>query len=270
MLAGAVAAIHLNIPVAHVHGGERSGTIDEPVRHAISKLSTYHCVATQASRVRLERMGESKDRLFLVGAPGLDGLVKAASLARSELCVATGISESGKIALLVLHPDVHTAHRAAEEARVLLDALADVEMHVVCALPNADAGNQAIRRELEDRCRPGEFAAFPHMPRETFVSWMAASDIMIGNSSAGIIEAATFGTPVINVGNRQNMRERNANIIDVPFERSAIRSAIERGLGVGRYPRQNIYGDGNAGARICKLLEEIPLGREVAVKGNSY
>lgn len=273
MLAGALAAIHLNIPVVHVHGGERSGTVDEPVRHAISKLSHWHFAATADAAERLVRMGERRASVFVTGAPGLDGLDGLAALVatpRAALLEQAGLRADAPLALMVYHPVLQEAGAAGGEAGRIVDVLLQQGMQIVALMPNADAGSEAIRAALSERAGlPGMHVA-THFPRERFACWMAAADLMIGNSSAGIIEAATFGTPVVNIGARQNLRERNANVMDVPARAEAIAAAAAAALARGRLAPANVYGDGNSAQRIAGLLAELPLDRSVLMKTNAY
>ena len=271
MLAGALAAIHLNIPVVHVHGGERSGTVDEPVRHAISKLSHWHCVATEQSRERLLRMGEAPQQVVVTGAPGLDGLTALAARDRAALCEGVGFDAAHALALMVFHPVLQEAPQAGAQATAILDALLGAGMQVLALMPNADAGGDAVRATLAAYAErhPG-VRVLTHLPRPDFVSWMAAADLMVGNSSSGIIEAASFGTPVINVGLRQNLRERNANVRDVAAEPEALAQAVRDALARGRYAAANVYGDGHAGARIVALLAALRVTPEILLKTNAY
>jgi GDP/UDP-N,N'-diacetylbacillosamine 2-epimerase (hydrolysing) len=270
MLAGAIAAIHLNLPIAHVHGGERSGTVDEPVRHAISKLAHLHFTATGEARQRLIRMGEREDRVFVTGAPGLDGLPEAPPVDRETLLAGHGLDPRRPFALLILHPVHQEADQAGEQAEALLAALRETGIQTLALLPNADAGNREVRRLLEsERGREG-FALATHLPRSRFLAAMAHADIMVGNSSAGIIEAASFGTPVLNVGRRQHLRERNANVVDVAAGREKIAQGLAALLRKGRFAPANLYGDGRAGERIVRLLRETPLDAELLNKVNGY
>lgn len=271
MLAGALAAIHLNIPVIHVHGGERSGTLDEPVRHAISKLSHWHCVATEQSRARLLRMGEAPQRVVVTGAPGLDGLTALAACDRATLCEGIGFNAARALALMVFHPVLQEAPQAGTQAGAILDALLGAGMQVLALMPNADAGGDAVRATLAAYAeRHPEVRVLTHLPRPDFVSWMAVADFMVGNSSSGIIEAASFGTPVINVGLRQNLRERNANVSDVAADPQALAQAVRDALARGKLAPANVYGDGHAGARIVALLAELRVTPEILLKTNAY
>jgi GDP/UDP-N,N'-diacetylbacillosamine 2-epimerase (hydrolysing) len=271
MLAGALAAIHLNIPVVHVHGGERSGTVDEPVRHAISKLSHWHCVATEQSRERLLRMGEAPQQVVVTGAPGLDGLTALALRDRAVLCEGVGFDTTRVVALMVFHPVLQEAPQAGTQAGAILDALLGARMQVLAMMPNADAGGDAVRATLAAYAeRHPEVRVPTHLLRPDFVSWMAATDLMVGNSSSGIIEAASFGTPVINVGLRQNLRERNANVRDVAAEPQALAEAVRDAIARGRHAPANVYGDGHAGARIVELLASLRVTPEILLKTNAY
>lgn len=270
MLAGAMAGIHLNIPVAHIHGGERSGTVDEPVRHAISKLSHLHFTATAEARERLIRMGETPAQIHVTGAPGLDGLDEAALPDRAALAAGYGLDPSRPFALMVYHPVLQEAAQAADDTRRILEALDRAGVEVLVVAPNADAGSDGVRAALAEAAgRPG-LVVRTHLGRPDFIAAMARADLMIGNSSAGIIEAASFGTPVLNVGPRQNLRERNANVVDIAATDTALVRGIAGALAQGRHPIVNAYGDGQAGGRIASLLAASPLGTALLMKVNGY
>lgn len=268
MLAGAIAAIHLDVPIAHIHGGERSGTVDEPVRHAVSKLSHIHLTATAEAAERLARMGERPDRIFVVGAPGLVGLRDLALRDRADLIAEAGLDPTRPVALFVYHPVLQEAAAAGETAEAILEALARRGFQTLAIKPNSDSGSQHIRAALERwGGRPG-VKIVTHLERPSFVSWMAVADLLVGNSSAGIIEAASFGTPVVNVGPRQNLRERNANVIDVGNDAAEIGRALDR-IGHERREPANVYGDGNTDSRVAELLASLAF-QGVTRKYNVY
>lgn len=259
MLAAAIAAIHLNIPIAHIHGGERSGTVDEPVRHAISKLAHLHLVATQGSRERLARMGERPERIEVVGAPGLDGIMDKSALDAAEIFGRLGLDPLRPVALFLYHPVLQEAEQAPSGAVAALDALAEAGLQILALKPNSDAGSAGIIAVLERFASSGKVTLLTHLPRNDYLSAMRRATILVGNSSSGIIEAASFGTPVLNIGSRQNLRERNANVIDVATDPLAVANGIQLALRRGRMPADNIYGDGSAAERIVVALRQLDI-----------
>lgn len=270
MLSAALAAIHLNIPVAHIHGGERSGTVDEPVRHAISKLSHFHFVATDGARDRLLRMGENDAHVFVTGAPGLDGLDASAAEGREMLCAGLRLDPFRPVALVVYHPVVQESAQAGEQMEAVLSGTLGAGAQAIVLAPNADAGGDQILTVAQRYAEAGAVRLLRHLPRERFVAWMARADAMVGNSSSGIIEAASLGLPVVNVGGRQRLRERSDNVVDAPPSQREVRAAVEAVLRRGRAQWRNVYGDGRAGVRIVELLETVPLVPEVLQKINAY
>lgn len=270
MIAGALAAIHLNIPVAHIHGGERSGTVDEPIRHAISKLSHIHFTASEDARERLIRMGERPANVFVTGAPGLDNIEDIATVPRATLFTNMEFDFSRRAALFVFHPVLQEAGEAGRHAGSAILALLSQNLQVVALMPNSDVGSELVRRALENFIGHPDVRVVTHLTRPHFISWMAAADVMIGNSSSGIIEAATFGTPVVNIGIRQNLRQRNLNVADVKPELAVIEAAIRTALAGGRFQSRNCYGDGRAGRRIADYLARLPLPPVLLRKCNAY
>lgn len=269
MLAGAVAALHLSVPVAHMHGGERSGTVDESIRHAISKLSHFHFAATAAARERLIRMGEEAGNVHVTGAVGLDGLRDLTIPDRQTLFEAIGFDPVRPAALVAFHAVVQQADQAGEQANALMAALSSIAgLQALVLMPNADAGGERIRTVFAEP-RAG-FAVKVHLSREQFCYWLARADVLVGNSSSGIIEAASFDTPVVNVGDRQFRRERSANVRDVPGEQDAIANAVKEVLASGRRPVVNVYGDGHSAPRVVKLLETLPITPQLMMKSNVY
>lgn len=270
MLAGAIAALHLGIASVHVHGGERSGTVDEPVRHAISKLSTWHLVATDASRERLIRMGEVPSHVLVTGAPGLDGLVELASGSRKDALLALQMPPDKPFALALFHPVVQQSGGAYSQTVAVLTALVTLGLPVLWLEPNSDAGSREILKALDEVLLPSGSRRVQHLGRNAFASAMRHCAVMVGNSSAGIIEAATFGTPVVNVGDRQRLRERNECVLDVPPIQQAITMALLATLSQGRSPCENHYGDGRAGERIVQHLASLPIDPCFLEKSNAY
>ena len=269
MLAAALASLHLNIAVAHIHGGELSGTVDEPVRHAISKLSHYHFTATERARERLIRMGESESNIFVTGAPGLDQIAGTRKADRANLFQQNGFNPEMPLAMVLFHPVLQSALEAGQQTESLMRSIVeDLKYQVLVLLPNSDTGSDRIRTVLEKfaskRCK-----LLTHLPREEYLAWMTVADVLVGNSSSGIIEAASLGLPVVNVGDRQNCRERNSNVVDVRPEQPDITQGIRLAESMPR-SFKNIYGDGHAGERIVDLLENLPLTTDLMNKCNAY
>ena len=270
MLAGAIAALHLGIVCVHIHGGERSGTVDEPVRHAISKLSHYHLVATVESKNRLVRMGEHASAVHVTGAPGLDGLVAMADVSGKASISAMNLPFDQPFILAVFHPVVQQANDAYQQTSSLLLALKKIGLPVIWLEPNSDAGSTEVLKALNDLGLPAGSIRLQHMQRKIFALAMKHCAVMVGNSSAGIIEAASFSTPVVNVGDRQRLRERSANVVDVRPDADAIHAVIATSLQAGKVLCDNVYGDGVAGPRIAGYLTTLSLDRSVLDKSNSY
>ena len=270
MLAGAIAALHLNIPIVHIHGGELSGTVDESIRHAISKLSHYHFTSTNKSRERLVRMGEKPEHIFVTGAPGLDAIYKAEFLDRESLLMEYGLDGDAPFLLVLFHPVVQQVDEAENQTVLLLDAVVESEMQSLIIMPNADAGSKVIEKVISNYSKHKKIFTALHVPREKFLSLMKFSEVLIGNSSSGIIEAASLGTPVVNVGDRQQCRERNMNVIDVDFKKANICSAIQKAKKLKGEDWVNVYGDGKTTGLIVNKLLEISLSSTVLEKVNAY
>ncbi|MCG3470213.1 UDP-N-acetylglucosamine 2-epimerase [Xenorhabdus bovienii] len=270
MLAAAIAALYMNIPVAHIHGGERSGTIDESIRHAISKLSHFHFVATSESKTRLIRMGEKEENIFITGAPGLDDILKMQLPPKNKIFNSLLLDSQKKLLTLIYHPVVQDAESVGEDINKILNSIPE-GLQTVILLPNADTGGDSIRNEiLKFETKRDNVKVITHLHRESYLALIAYSDVLMGNSSSGIIEAASFGTPVINIGERQNNRERNNNVFDVPIDTLLISNYLEASLNSERITSPNVYGNGNAGEKITNLLATLRLDNDITKKCNTY
>lgn len=271
MLAAALAAIHLGIHVAHLHGGELSGTLDESFRHAISKLAHFHFVATEDSAERLRRMGENTDHIWVVGAPGLVGLADEITADRDGFALRFGLDLTcAHRVLVVFHPVVQEAAAAAAQLDSLLDALLDEDCTALVLRPNSDAGGAAINARLDATANDGRICVIDHLERDTYLKALAGADALVGNSSSGIVESASLGTPCLNLGSRQNGRLRNVNVVDCfTFTSQAIGAALQQALAL-RGPFRNFYGDGRTIDRLAAVLPSLPLHAQVLAKRNSY
>ncbi len=263
MLAGATAANYLRVAVAHVHGGEVSGHIDGVLRHAITKLSHLHFCATAAARRRILDLGEEPWRVFLTGAPALDRILRADYTAREELASRYGLDPQRPLIVVLQHPVSTQVEQAAAQMEATLEAVLACEVPAWIIYPNADAGGRAmieVIRRYEDRPLS---ATFKNIPHRDYLGLLRVASVLVGNSSSGIIEAPSFGLPVVNVGSRQQGRERAGNVIDVPYDTAAIAGAIHKALydtafQAGAAVRNNPYGDGTASEAIVQALKTVP------------
>ncbi len=263
MLAGAVAAVYMGIPVAHIHGGELSGSIDGIVRHAITKLAHIHFPATEKSAQRIIQMGENPDYVFVVGAPGLDSIVHERLTEPEILQHKYKIDVAEPFIMVVQHPVTLEVDKAADQMRETLHAVADFKLPAIVVYPNADAGGRKMIDVIKEYTSP-LIHAFESISHTDYLSLLKRTRVVVGNSSSSIIEAPSFGVPVVNVGTRQNGRERAENVIDVQYDAQSIKKGIEKALYNTAFREKartckNPYGDGNASSRIVKLLSTIPI-----------
>lgn len=264
-LSTAVAASYMNIPLAHTQGGEVTGSIDESVRHAITKLAHVHFPATEQARDFLLRMGENEDTVFLTGCPAIDLLTETdLSLPRDIFDrykgVGSELSTRKDYVMVLQHPVTTEYGSGLQQINATLAAvhpLAQEGMQVVWLWPNVDAGSDDVAKGIRV-FRESQDASNMHFYRnfapDDYARLLANTRCVIGNSSSGLREGAFLGTPCVNIGSRQAGRERAVNVIDVPNEAGAINAAIRHQLAHGRYPRSTLVGDGTAGRRIAEVL----------------
>ncbi len=272
MLSAAVAGAYMSIPVAHIHGGEVSSTVDEMARHAITKLSEIHFAATESSSERIRKMGEIPSNIYLVGAPGLDSILNDTLPSKEEVFKSLGLNSSEKTVLIVQHPITLEDGKSEEHMRAILEAVKEEGLQVIVVYPNADAGGREMISVIEEY--EETFNIFKSMERPLFLSIMKHSDAIIGNSSSAIIEAPSFGIPAVNIGSRQKGRERADNVIDSGYKKEEVLSAIKKAFSPEFIEKakmcKNPYGDGKAMERIVKILKEVKLGRELLDKKIAY
>ena len=268
-LATAVAASYMNIPVVHVQGGEVTGSIDEKVRHAVTKLANLHLVSTELARQRVIRLGEEPDSVVLTGCPSID--IAADVAARPALDFdpfekygGLGPREDLSKGYLVVmqHPVTTEYEEARQQVDETLYAVRDVGLPVLWFWPNVDAGSdgtsKGIRMFREHEKAPN-FHFFRNMFPEDFLRLLCGATAIVGNSSVAIRECSYLGVPAVNIGTRQLGRERGRNVIDVDHERGAIASAVKEHLRRGRTAPDHLYGDGRAGTRIADTLATTAL-----------
>jgi UDP-N-acetylglucosamine 2-epimerase (non-hydrolysing)/GDP/UDP-N,N'-diacetylbacillosamine 2-epimerase (hydrolysing) len=263
-LAGTLAAAHLNIPVAHIHGGDsmHGAVIDDSIRHAITKFAHLHFPASELSAERIRKMGEEEWRITISGAPGLDDVLAGAFIEPAEVLDRYELDPSRPLFLVVQHPVTTQPKRAGEQMAVTLDAIETFDAQVAIIYPNSDAGGDRIIEEIESREFSQPVRTFRSLPRGEYLALMESTDVMIGNSSSAIIEAPSFNLPVVDIGSRQEGRERAENTISVSHDEDEIRNAISRGLEDNEFIQQvrscsNPFDYGGAGERIVTRLSEI-------------
>ncbi len=267
-LATATAAAYMNIPLVHVQGGEVTGSIDEKVRHAVTKLADLHLVATEQSAQRVRQMGEDPAAVIVTGCPSIDLAAQvAAALTKGSAepfdpleryqGVGAELDLSGEHLVVLQHPVTTQYDHARAQVTETLRAVHELDLPTLWFWPNVDAGadgtSRGIRAFREEHA-PANIRFFKNMAPTDFLTVLTGAACLVGNSSAGIREAALLGVPVVNIGGRQEGRERGANVLDAADRHDAIRSAIEVQMAHGRYPADPIYGDGDAGERIAAAL----------------
>jgi UDP-hydrolysing UDP-N-acetyl-D-glucosamine 2-epimerase len=268
-MATAIAASYMNIPLAHIQGGEVTGNIDEKVRHAISKLSDYHFVASQNALERVIKLGENPELVFNTGCPSID---LASEIAASKKLSFNPYEKYGGVGakpdmsngylVVMQHPVTNEYQDSRKHIEVTLKAIYKLDKPTLWFWPNVDAGadgtSSGIRAFREQHQLPNVHF-FKNMEGVDFLELLKHSDCLIGNSSVGIRECAFLGVPVVNIGSRQNRRDRGGNSIDVDYSQEQIEAAISTAVQRGQTISSAIYGDGKAGIRIADLLTKVPL-----------
>ena len=265
-IATAVTASFMNIPLAHIQGGEVTGNIDEKVRHSITKLADYHLVSSEGAAKRVIRMGESADFVFNTGCPSIDLAVDINSLDFDPYEKYGGVGQKpnlkGGYIVVMQHPVTNEYGQSRQHIEETLHAIDKIDIPTLWFWPNVDAGadgtSNGIRAFREKRgLRNVHF--FKNMEPRDFLKLLKSSLCLIGNSSVGIRECSYLGLPVINIGTRQNMRERGGNVIDVDYDQTAIVEVFERFKNQPPLTSSAIYGKGIAGKKIADILASVPL-----------
>ena len=261
-IATAISAAYMNIPVAHTQGGEVSGSIDESVRHAVTKLAHLHFPATELSARRVIAMGEDPDTVFNVGCPSIDLVAQTDLGLRRDLLshfggVGSPIDPEKPFILMMQHPVTTEYGHGFEQINATLDAVASIGMQALVFWPNVDAGSEEVAkgiRQFREKGRANGFHFFRNLPPEVFIKLMAHCECMVGNSSAALREGAFLGTPAVTVGSRQHARETGRNVIRVGYQCDEIAQAIGAQVANGRYDRDTLFGEGTAGLKIADVL----------------
>lgn len=269
-LAVTIVGAHMNIPVAHIQGGEVSGTIDESIRHAMSKFSHYHFVSNVDAKKRLIKMGEKKSNIFSVGCPSIDALIQEKDLSENYIKKKFNINLKKNFLILIQHP-VTTEENSDTQILKTLKAIKNLNIQKLIVYPNNDAGSRKIIQVLKNT----NYKIVKALNLREYKTLLSNASVLIGNSSSGIHEAATFKIPVINIGTRQNGRLKPKNVINVGYNSKQIHKKINYVLKNKKFQKnlknlQNPYGKGDASKKIIKLLKKIRLDNKIIQKQITY
>ncbi|MFX0134332.1 MAG: UDP-N-acetylglucosamine 2-epimerase [Candidatus Hodarchaeota archaeon] len=275
-ISAVIAASTLFIPIAHIHGGDNVniGQVDKQIRHSMTKLAHLHFPATQRSAERIRLLGEEEKRIFMVGSPSIDMIYKEKLLTKKEICEMFNFDPDEKIVLCVHHPYLSEKEDAGNQMKVILQLLKEFRLQTIIIYPNNDPGNELIIKEIEANKNIPKFRIFKNLERNIYLSLLKNIDLIIGNSSSGIIETPVFKLAAVNIGNRNWGREGAENVIDVIPTYIDIKNGIKKGLSEEFRELcqkvKNPYGDGKASERITKILEDLKIDKEFFVKRLSY
>ena len=258
----AVAGAHMNIPVTHIQGGEVTGTIDESIRHAMSKFSHYHFAANEDARQRLIKMGEIPNNVFNVGCPSIDAIMNV----EDDNSILKKFNLSNNYYLMIQHPVTSEIDQAESQISITLDAIIETGIEVLIILPNNDAGFSNIMKKIVS----SNLKYVDSLSIKDYVNLLKRSKGLIGNSSSGIHETNTFDIPTINIGTRQAGRLRSENIIDTGHNKEEIISAIEHCNKLTKTTFKKIYGVGDSSQKIVELLKEININKKIIQKQITY
>jgi UDP-N-acetylglucosamine 2-epimerase (hydrolysing) len=254
-LAGAVVGSLNNIPVAHIEGGEVSGTIDELIRHAVTKLSHIHFVSNEIAKKRLIQLGESVDRIHIIGSPDVDVMNSKNLPDISEVKRYYNFNFS-EYAILLFHPVTTELHNLQQHTRILVDQVIDSGMNFVVIYPNNDHGTEVILEEYSRLQHNPKIAIYPSMRFEYFLSLLKNAQFIIGNSSAGVKEAPHFGVPAINLGSRQHNRVKTDLVLNVDFDPVHIQQALSKQSELPRLPKA-LFGNGDSAEQFYEIIKTL-------------
>ena len=268
-MATAIAASYMNIPLAHIQGGEVTGNIDEKVRHAITKLADYHFVASENARERVVKLGEDPNMIFNTGCPSIDlasAIVESKALPFDPYQKYGGVGAKPDLSkgylVVMQHPVTNEYQDSRKHIEATLAAINKINRPTLWFWPNVDAGADGTStgiRAFREQHRLPNVHFFKNMEGVDFLQLLQHCDCLIGNSSVGIRECAYLGVPVVNIGSRQNRRDRGGNSVDVDYSQDSIEAAIISSTNNGKSISSPIYGDGKAGIQIAELLSKVPM-----------
>ncbi len=268
-MAVTIVGAHMNIPVAHIQGGEVTGTIDESIRHAMSKFSHYHFAANEDATSRLIKMGEVPDHVFSVGCPSLDAILDVKIRTKNEILEKFHLNND--YVLVLQHPVTTEIKSTAFQIEQTIDAIKELGISALVIFPNNDAGYSQIVQKIKD----ANLNHLPTLSLEDYVNVVTHAKALVGNSSSGIHETATLGIPTVNIGSRQQGRQRPPNVIDVDHDKTQIKNAILKCLNDNDFlnvvkQKGNPYGDGQSAEKIVELLKKIDISDKIIQKQITY
>lgn len=276
-LAAVLSAATLRIPIAHIHSGEKtdSGHIDEPIRHSITRFAHIHFPPTQESANRLIKMGEEPWRIYKVGALGLDTILNQQPIPKGKISAKLGLNPAEPIIVCIFHPVHLERENMGKQMHEIVKALNELKLQTVTIYPNNDAGGRDIIAQIENVRDSSFIKVFPTLPHLQYASLLRHADVLIGNSSSGIIEAPSLKLPVVNIGSRNVGREHAENVIFVNANKEEIMGAIKKALYDEDFKKKvklcsSPYGDGKASHRIIKVLSEINIDKKLLQKRITY
>ena len=259
-----IAAAHMNIPVAHIQGGEVTGSIDESIRHAMSKFAHIHFPATDDARERLIRLGENPNDIYVVGCPSIDVLKNTPIINKEILENKYDLNFSKPFIILIQHPVTTESDSSFDQIKNTIDAITKLKIQTIALLPNNDFGYSKIIQQIKS----SGIKWYPSLPTLDFINLYRNAWAIVGNSSSGIHESPTFGIPAVNIGNRQMGRQRAFNVIDTPNNTIEIQKAIQKALFDMKFRNKvkniiNPYGQGSSAKEIVKILKEVSLEEKI-------
>ncbi len=273
MLAGAIAGALMNIPIVHMSGGDVSGSIDDSIRHAITKFAHVHLPMTKLSASRIEKMGEQPWRIHIIGTPGVN--LKTEKIAtRKEIAAELGFDLKKRIFLAVQHPVTTEMNEAGKQMRETMEAIKELGEQTVVIYPNADAGSLEIIRAIEKYRELPFVRIYKTLPRAHYFGIMNAASVMVGNSSSGIVEAASFNLPAVNVGTRQSNREHGPNVVTAPYKKQEIKMAIKKALSKKFKEKirkgKNPYINKKTEQKIAGIIASLKITKDLLQKHMTY
>ena len=275
MLGGAIVASYCSLPLAHISGGDVTSTIDEHIRHAITKLAHIHFPYTALSAERIYKMGEDRWRIHIVGSPGVHQMLNQALIPKEEVGKKYNLDLSRPFLIMIQHPVTFEADDAASQIRTTLDAITELGVQTILIYPNADSGGTRMIDVIHEFKKYPFIKTYKTIPPVEFSSLMKNAGAIVGNSSSGIVEAPSFKLPAINIGSRQEGREQADNVIDVGYDKGEIKNAILTALSDKEFHKRvqsckNPYDAGDAASRITDVLASVKIDRTLLQKKLRY